>query len=125
MRGFFIRAAIVGLGLWVASRLIPGIEIRDAASLLWAAILLAIVNAIVRPVLVLLTLPITLLTLGLFLLVINGLMVELVSALQTGFYVAGLGSAILCALIVTLTSWVVNSFIGPQGQVEVITVQRY
>ena len=125
MRGFFIRAAIVGLGLWVASRLIPGIEIRDAASLLWAAILLAIVNAIVRPVLVLLTLPITLLTLGLFLLVINGLMVELVSALLTGFYVAGLGSAILCALIVTLTSWVVNSFIGPQGQVEVITVQRY
>ena len=125
MRGFFIRAAIVGLGLWVASRLIPGIEIRDAASLLWAAILLAIVNAIVRPVLVLLTLPITLLTLGLVLLVINGLMVELVSALLTGFYVAGLGSAILCALIVTLTSWVENSFIGPQGQVEVITVQRY
>lgn len=125
MRGFFIRAAIVALGLWVASRLIPGIEIRDAASLLWAAILLAIVNAIVRPVLILLTLPITLLTLGLFLLVINGLMVELVSALLTGFYVAGLGSAILCALIVTLTSWVVNSFIGPEGQVEVITVQRY
>ena len=124
MRGFFIRAAIVGLGLWVASRLIPGIEIRDAASLLWAAILLAIVNAIVRPVLVLLTLPITLLTLGLFLLVINGLMVELVSALLTGFYVAGLGSAILCALIVTLTSGVVNSVIGPQGQGEVITVQR-
>ena len=95
MRGFFIRAAIVALGLWVASQLIHGIEIRDAASLIWAAVLLAIVNAIVRPVLILLTLPITLLTLGLFLLVINGLMVELVSSLLTGFYVAGLGSAIL------------------------------
>lgn len=124
MRGFLLRAAIVALGLWVASEIIPGIEIRDGWSLLWAAFWLAIVNAIVRPILILFTLPLTLLTLGLFLLVINGLMVELVAALLHGFYVAGLGSAILCAIVVTLTSWAVNSFIGPQGQMQTIAVAR-
>lgn len=123
MRGFFIRAAIVALGLWLASEILPGIEIRSGGSLIAAAILLAVVNAIVRPVLILLTLPITLLTLGLFLLVINGLMIELVAALLHGFVVHGLGSAILCAIIVTITGWAVNGFIGPQGRLEVITVR--
>ena len=88
--------------------------------------LLAVVNAIVRPVLILLTLPITLLTLGLFLLVINGLMIELVSALlQPGFHVASLGPAILASIIVSITGWLVNGFIGNDGRVEMITVRRY
>ena len=125
MRGFIIRAAIVALGLWLASAIVPGIEIRDGGSLIAAAVLLAVVNAVVRPVLILLTLPITLLTLGLFLLVINGLMIELVSALLApGFFVAGLGSAILASIIVSFIGWLVNSFIGSEGRVEVITVRR-
>ena len=126
MRGFVIRAAIVALGLYVASAIVPGIEIRSGGALIAAAVLLAVVNAIVRPVLILLTLPITLLTLGLFLLVINGLMIELVSALlQPGFHVASLGPAILASIIVSITGWLVNGFIGPDGRVEVITVRRY
>ena len=76
-----------------------------------------------RPVLILLTLPITLLTLGLFLLVINGLMIELVAAFLHGFVVHDLISAILCAIIVSITGWAVNGFIGPQGRVEVITMR--
>ena len=125
MRGFVIRAAIVALGLWLASSIVPGIEIRNGGSLIAAAVLLAVVNAIVRPVLIILTLPITLLTLGIFLLVINGLMIELVSALLHGFHVDGLWPAILASIIVSITGWLVNSFIGPKGNVEVIEIRRY
>ena len=71
MKGFLLRVLIVALGLWVASAIVPGVEIDDAGTLLIAALLLGIVNAFVRPVLVILTLPLTILTLGLFLLVIN------------------------------------------------------
>jgi putative membrane protein len=125
MRGFVIRAAIVAIGLWVASSIVSGVEVRSGGALIAAAVVLAAVNAVVRPILILLTLPITLLTLGLFLLVLNGLMVELVSWMLPGFFVAGLWPAIWTALIVSVTGWLVNSFIGPQGQVQVIEVRRY
>ena len=125
MRGFLIRAAVVALGLWLASQIVPGVEIRSTGSLIAAALLLGIVNAVVRPILVILTLPITLLTLGLFLLVINGLMVELVSHFLTGFVVVGLGAAILTSIVVTITSWLMSSFIGPQGRIEMVTVRHY
>lgn len=124
MIGFLLRATIVGVGLWLASRLVPGVEIRTTAALIWAALLLGLVNAIIRPVLVILTLPITLLTLGLFLLVVNGLMVELVTALLPDFVVHGFGSAVLCALVVSLTSWFVSWCIGPRGKFEVVIVRR-
>jgi putative membrane protein len=125
MRGFIIRAAIVAIGLWIASSIVPGVEVRSGGALIAAAVLLAAVNAIVRPILIILTLPITLLTLGLFLLVLNGLMVELVSSLLHGFYVAGLWPAIWTSLIVSITGWLVNGFIGPQGRIEVIEMRRY
>jgi putative membrane protein len=125
MRGFLIRAAVVALGLWLASQIVPGVEIRSTGSLIAAALLLGIVNAFVRPILVILTLPITLLTLGLFLLIINGLMIELVSHFLSGFVVVGLGSAILTSVVVAVTSWLMSSFIGPQGRIEVVTVRRY
>ncbi len=124
MVGFIVRAALVALGLWLASRIVPGVEVGSVGSLLWAALLLGVVNAVVRPVLVILTLPITLITLGLFLLVINGLMIELVTVFVAGFIVHGLMSAILCALIVSLTSWLVSWFIGPRGRIEVVVVRR-
>jgi putative membrane protein len=124
MIGFLLRAAIVGIGLWLASRIVPGVEIRSTEALIWAALLLGLVNAIVRPILVILTLPITILTLGLFLLVVNGLMVELVTALLPGFVVHSFGAAILCALVVTVTGWFVSWFIGPRGKFEVVVVRR-
>jgi putative membrane protein len=125
MRGFLIRAAVVALGLWLASQIVPGVEIRSTGSLIAAALLLGIVNAFVRPILVILTLPITLLTLGLFLLIINGLMIELVSHFLSGFVVVGLGPAILTSVVVAVTSWLMSSFIGPQGRIEAVTVRHY
>jgi putative membrane protein len=125
MRGFLIRAAVVALGLWLASQIVPGVEVRSVSSLIAAALLLGVVNAIVRPILVILTLPITLLTLGLFLLVINGLMIELVSHFLSGFVVVGLWPAILSAIVVSITSWLMSGFIGPQGRIEVVTVRHY
>ncbi len=125
MRGFLIRAVVVALGLWLASQIVPGVEIRSTGTLIAAALLLGIVNAVVRPILVILTFPITLLTLGLFLLVINGLMVELVSHFLSGFVVVGLWPAILTALVVSVTSWLMSSFIGPQGRIEIVTVRHY
>ena len=123
MIGFLFRALVVALGLWVASRLIPGISFSSTESLLWAAILLGLINAIVRPILIVLTIPITILTLGLFLLVINGLMIELVAHFLDGFTVSGLGAAILASLVVSFVSWIVSWFIGPAG-VEVMIVRR-
>jgi putative membrane protein len=123
MVGFIIRAFFCGVGLWVASRLVPGVSFATTDSLVWAAVLLGIVNALVRPVLVILTIPFTILTLGLFLLVINGLMIELVSALASGFQLAGFGSAVLAALVVSLTSWIMSAFIGSRGY-EVVVIRR-
>src|SRR5580658_1009471 len=123
MEGFLIRAVVVGIGLWLASEIVPGIEFRSTASLIAAALLLGIVNAFVRPIIVILTLPITLLTLGLFLLVLNALMIMLVAWLVPGFLVAGFWSAVFAAIVVSLTSWVMSGWIGPRGRVEVMTVR--
>jgi putative membrane protein len=124
MEGFLIRAVVVGIGLWLASQIVPGIEFRSTESLIAAALLLGIVNAFVRPVVVILTLPITLLTLGLFLLVINALMVELVAHFLKGFFVAGFWPAMGAAIVVSLTSWIMSGWIGPRGRVEVMTVRQ-
>jgi putative membrane protein len=125
MNGFLIRAAVVAVGLWLASQIVPGVHILSPGSLIAAALLLGIVNAFVRPILVILTFPITLLTLGLFLLIINGLMIELVSYLLPGFVVDGLWPAILASIIVSLTSWVMSGWIGPpRGRIDVVTVRH-
>jgi putative membrane protein len=123
MNGFLIRAAVVAVGLWVASGIVPGISFASTGTLIWTALALGVVNAFVRPIMILLTFPITILTLGLFLLVINGLMIELVAHFLTGFHVEGLGSAILTSLVVSLTSGVISSLVGPSGY-EVYIVRR-
>ena len=102
MQWFLVRAAVVAIGLWLASKIVPGVHILSPGDLIAAALLLGIVNAFVRPILVILTFPITLLTLGLFLLVINGLMIELVSYFLSGFVVAGFWPAVLTAIVVSL-----------------------
>ena len=122
MRGFFLRVVIVAAGLWVASKLVPGVEITDGWSLLWAALVLGIINAIVRPVVIVLTLPLTILTLGLFLLVINAAMLSLVAWMLDGVTVAGFWSAFFGALVISITGWLASGFISDQGRVEKITI---
>jgi putative membrane protein len=124
MVGFLVRLAISALGLWLAHRIVPGIEIEGTGTLVAAALLLGIVNALVRPLLILLTLPITVLTLGLFLLVVNAATFGLVAALLDGFRVSGFGAALLGSLVVGLTSWVASWYVGPRGSVEVLVVRR-
>jgi putative membrane protein len=123
MEGVLIRAVVVGIGLWLASK-IGFVGFNSTETLIAAALLLGIVNAFVRPVIVILTLPITLLTLGLFLLVINALMIMLVAWFLPGFLVAGFWPAVFAAIVVSLTSWVMSGWIGPRGRIEVMTVRQ-
>ncbi|MGH7614290.1 MAG: phage holin family protein [Gemmatimonadales bacterium] len=118
MRGFFTRLVITALGLWLASTILPGVVILGWGNLIVAALLLGLVNAFVRPVLLILTLPLTVLTLGLFLLVLNGFSLALVAWLMPGFSVSGLWAATLGAIVVGLTSWFANGFIGSSGRIE-------
>ena len=122
--GFLTRLVVAALGLWLASALVPGIEVEGGWTLIGAALLLGLVNAVVRPVLVVLTLPFTILTLGLFLLVINAGMLGLVAAMFERFTIAGFWSALLGAVIVSVTSWLASWFIGSRGRVEVMVQHR-
>jgi len=124
MVGFLVRLAISALGLWLAQQIVPGVDIEGTGTLVAAALLLGIVNALVRPLLILLTLPITVLTLGLFLLVVNAATFGLVAALLDGFRVAGFGAALLGSIVVGLTGWVASWYVGPRGRVEVLVVRR-
>lgn len=118
MRGFLVRLVITALGLWVADQLIPGIIITGTGALIVSALLLGLVNAVIRPILIILTLPLTVLTLGLFILIVNGISLGLVAWLVPGFHIAGLLSATLGAILVGLTSWVASAFVGGSGRIE-------
>ncbi len=122
MLNFILRAVVSAAGLWLASAIIKGVEVRDFGTLAAAAILLGLVNAIVRPILVVLTLPLTLVSLGLFLLVVNAAMIGLVSLFLPGFTVTGFVPAVLAAIVTGLVSWVASGFIGerPVPTVRVI-----
>ena len=104
MVGFLLRAAISALGLWLASLLLSGIRFESPAKLAIAAVLLGVINAVVRPIAFILTLPLTLVTLGLFLFVLNAAMVGLVARLVPGFTISGFWTAMGAAVIVWLTS---------------------
>ena len=118
MRGFLFRLLITALGLWAAAKIVPGVQIDGWGNLLVAALLLGIVNAVIRPVILILTLPLTVLTLGLFILVVNGISLSVVAWLMPGFTLSGLGSAILGSIIVGLTSWFASTFVGGSGRIE-------
>ncbi len=105
---FLLHWAITSLSLWVASHVFRGIRFADASSLIVSALLLGFANAILRPVLVILTLPLTLVTLGFFLLVINALMLLLVSALVKGFTVSGFWTAFFASIFISLFSLLVE-----------------
>lgn len=124
MRGFVARVVITAFGLWIADVVLGGVRFDGASSLFVGALLLGVVNAFIRPIVWVLTLPISLLTLGLFVFVVNGAMVLLVARMMDSFHIEGLGTAILCSVIVGLTGWAANSFIGSKGKVEVWAVKR-
>ena len=119
--GFLVRVAVNALAIMLAASILPGIAVDGIVSALAAAVLLGLVNAFVRPVLLILTLPITLLTLGFFLFVLNGLCFWLVASVVKGFHVAGFGSAMLGALVVSTVSWILTALISDSGKVVVIT----
>lgn len=124
MAGILVRTLIIALGLGLANVLIPGVRIEGAVTLVVAALLLGLVNAVIRPLVVLLTLPLTIVTLGIFLLVINAAMFGLVAAMLGDFTVSGFFSALFGALIISLTSMLASWYIGPDGRYEVLIIER-
>jgi putative membrane protein len=124
MLGIIVRTAIIMLGLFVAATLVPGVRIEGFGNFLIAGLLFAIVNAIIRPIAFVLTLPITVVTLGLFLLVLNAAMFGMVAWLHGGFEVSGFWAALFGALIVSIVSTVASWMIGPQGRYEIYVARR-
>src|SRR3990167_10513654 len=108
---FLLHWAITALSLWLASLLFKGLKFTDTSSLVVSALLLGFANAVVKPLLIVLTLPLTLLTFGLFLLVINALMILLVSALVRGFKVSGFWTAFFASIFIAVLSWVIGAFV--------------
>ena len=118
MKRFLVRLLITALGLWIADRLLPGIQFAGTGTLVVSALVLGIVNALIRPIIFILTVPLTILTLGLFILIVNGISFALAAWLVPGFHVAGLWSATWGAIIVGVTSWIASHFIGGSGKIE-------
>lgn len=109
---FIAQFLVTALGLWLASRVVPGVAFTDTPTLLLATVLLGLVNAVVRPILTVLTFPITVVTLGLFLLLVNAAMIGLVAVLLKGFVVDGLLPGIGAAVVTGVVSWIAGAFIG-------------
>ena len=109
---FLVHWLIVGVALWITTLVVSGVTVSSYGTLAVAALVLGLVNALVKPVLVLLTLPLTFLTLGLFYFVVNGVAFALAAALVPGFAVASFGAAILGALVVSVVSWVIGLLAG-------------
>jgi putative membrane protein len=119
--GFLLRVLAYAAAIYLAAAIVPGIDVSGWLTALGAGLVLGLINAVVRPVLVILTLPVTLLTLGLFLLVLNGLCLWLTALLVEGFVVEGFWAAVLGALIVSVVSWGLTAFVSDRGRIAVIT----
>jgi putative membrane protein len=112
MTRFLARVVFAALGLALAAYLLKGVGYNGIVDLLLAAVLLGVLNAIVRPILFVLTLPLTIVTLGLFLLVLNAAMIGLVAWMLPGFWVHGFWSGVAAAIITGLASWAGGVVIG-------------
>lgn len=108
MLPFLVHVVVTAMLLFVVGRIVPGIEVRDGKAALWGALVLGIANGVLRPVLVLFTLPLTLITLGLFLFVLNALMLMLAAALVDGFRVRGFGAALVGSVLLSLLNLAVS-----------------
>ena len=124
MQGFLLRLFITIIGLWLADTVLSGVTISGAGTFILAALLLGLVNAVIRPLAVIFTLPLTLLTMGLFLLVINAGMFGLVARFLDGFGVAGFWSALFGSIIVSITSTLASWYIGTNGRYEILIIER-
>ena len=120
--GLLLRWLILSFAIMVAAYLFAGIHVGGFGSALFAALILGILNAFFRPILLILTLPINVLTLGLFTFVINALLLMMTSGVIGGLVVESFGSALLGSLIISLVSWLLSSFINDQGRVESIDI---
>lgn len=116
--GVLVRIVVNAATIAVAAALIPGIELRGAGAALIAGLVLGVVNAVVRPILFVLTLPLTLVTLGLFLFVLNALCLWLTATVVPGFVIRGFGSAFLGALVVSAVSWILTAFVSDTGRIR-------
>jgi putative membrane protein len=124
MKGLLVRWLFLTVAILVAAHLIQGFEVKGFWSAFLAAAILGVLNALFRPVLIILTLPINILTLGLFTFVINAILVMMVSGVVGGFEVHGFWSALLGSLVISVVSWLLNSFINEQGRVGYIDLKK-
>lgn len=123
MRGLIIRWLFLTAAIVAASYLIDGIVVGSFLSALIAAAILGILNVILRPILLILTLPVNILTLGLFTLVINAFLLKMVSGVVAGFDVQGFWPAFFGSIVISLLNWLLNSFISDRGRVEYIDLR--
>jgi len=124
MTGILIRWIILTVSIIAAAYAIEGIQMSSFFAAFFAAAVLGILNAVLRPILILLTLPINILSLGLFTFIINAFLLKMVSGVIPGFDIQGFWPAILGALIISIVSWLLNSLIGERGQVEFIDLRK-
>ena len=124
MNGIFLRWLILTFAIIATSYLIDGIQVSGFSSAFFAAAILGILNAFFRPILLILTLPVNILSLGLFTFVINALMLMMVSGVISGFKVYGFWSAVFGSLLISLVSWFLTSFIGGRGTVQYIDLKN-
>jgi putative membrane protein len=125
MRGLVLRWVLNALALWLTSALISGIVIDGVFPLFVAALVLGALNTFLRPLLLVATLPINLITLGLFTFVINGLMLWMTASVVAGFHVAGFLSAVGGALLLSLISLALNTFVSDRGRIEYVYIERH
>ncbi len=124
MKGLLIRWLFLTVAILVAAQLIEGFEVKGFWNAFFAAALLGVLNAFFRPILIILTLPINILTLGLFTFVINALLIMMVSGVVGGFEVHGFWTALLVSLVISVVSWLLNSFINEKGRVGYIDMRK-
>lgn len=124
LAGFFIQWGITSLSLWVASKLFNGIRFSSTSALIVSALLLGFANAVLRPLLVILTLPLTLVTLGFFLLVINALMLLLVAKLVDGFKISGFWTAFFASLFISLLSMALGT-LAPNAETTIYRLPEH
>ncbi len=120
MKGIFIRFVITGVAVLLATQIIPGIEAQSLVAGIAAVLVLALLNAIVRPFLYFLSLPFIILTLGLFMVIINALLLQLVAFLVKGFVVDGFWPAVWGSLVISVVGNILNVLISEEGRVEVV-----
>jgi len=125
MPGILIRWLVTTIAIFMVPSLAPGVKVEGFGAALAAAAILGILNALVRPILIILTLPLTILTLGVFILIINALLFQLAGAIVSGIHVASFWSAFLASIIVTLVSWILNSAVSGGAGERTVIVRRW